>query len=250
MYVLAADSDPVMCKAIKFLLGSDGHEVATVTTGADMVALAGEREPDLFVLDMALPDIDCLKIYQRLRLAGSRARVLFLVPRNDTVLQTSEGLELASGDFVIKPFEPDYLVSRVRRISTLVSRESRKEPAPRLTVGNLQLLPDLERILLREGNLVRILNLSRSEAEVAYLLLKDGGAASSLKGLARQLGLDPSNSHALDAVADCVHGLMLKVDDDPDRPRYFAVSPDQPCPVGLTRMPLAAVAESSAPRTG
>jgi DNA-binding response OmpR family regulator len=245
MYVLAADSDPVMCKAIKFMLAGEGHEVSTSCTGAGVVALAQEREPDLFILDMSLPDVDCLKVYQHLRRAGSSARVLFLVPKNDIILQPKEDLALASGDFLVKPFEPDHFIAKVRKLSAVAVGLTGPERAKRISVGGLQLRPDLSRLIIHQQKVVRVVSLSPVETEVAYLLMRSAGSGPSPAALVYQLGLPTDDRATVDAAEECLLALQAKVEEDPDQSRYMVRAPDGRFCVGMPTEPPAAVAEAS-----
>ncbi|MGQ0604393.1 MAG: response regulator transcription factor [Anaerolineales bacterium] len=99
----------------------------TVATAGDGRAALDwlEREPtDLVVLDLMLPKVDGFEITRRLRARGDTPIIMLTARREES--ERIAGLELGADDYVVKPFSPQELVSRVRA----VLRRSRKEAAP------------------------------------------------------------------------------------------------------------------------
>src|SRR4029450_8965817 len=80
--------------------------------GQDAVAMAREIDPDVVVLDLALPGIDGLETCRQLR-TFSDAYVVMLTAR-DTEMDTIIGLSVGADDYVTKPFSPRELVARIR----------------------------------------------------------------------------------------------------------------------------------------
>lgn len=223
MYVLAADGDPTMCKAIKFILEGDGHEVVTACSGSEAVQSMNIRQPDVFILDMGLPDVDCFKIAELLRQEGSDAPVLFLVPRNDT-FRPFEKLSIRFGEFMTKPFEPDQLIAAVRRLQ----EQWRQRPPmlaqrDRIAVGDLELRPSRSRIVIHDGNLSRIVFLAPFEVELAGCLMSFAGSEVSTERLVRTLRPGSDLGEAAEAVDRCVRKLQSKIEEDGEHPRYLEV---------------------------
>src|SRR5450759_2094741 len=106
MYVLVIDDDPMICKTAKFLLTQEGYEVDVALSGEAAVDLIENRQPDLFVLDLILPDVDGFEIYRHLHTSNADARILFLTPRG-WLDDCTVGLELNVGGFLSKPFEAE-----------------------------------------------------------------------------------------------------------------------------------------------
>src|SRR4029450_4507270 len=80
--------------------------------GQDAVAMAREIDPDVVVLDLALPGIDGLEVCRQLR-TFSDAYVVMLTAR-DAEMDTVIGLSVGADDYVTKPFSPRELVARIR----------------------------------------------------------------------------------------------------------------------------------------
>src|SRR6476620_1288619 len=87
-------------------------EVSLAHSGADAVAMARDIDPDVVVLDLALPGVDGLEVCRQLR-TFSDAYVVMLTAR-DTEVDTIVGLSVGADDYVTKPFNPGELVARIR----------------------------------------------------------------------------------------------------------------------------------------
>jgi DNA-binding response OmpR family regulator len=94
-------------------LKAEGYTVEHVLTGVEAVASAERSEPDLVLLDLALPDIDGTEVLRRLRARGKRMPVIVLTARGD-VKDRVESLNLGADDYLTKPFEFAELLARVR----------------------------------------------------------------------------------------------------------------------------------------
>jgi CheY-like chemotaxis protein len=112
--VLVADDDPDIVALVKTVLELGGYEVMTAGDGIEALALAGERRPDLAVLDVAMPELDGLEVLRRLRAAEdtSETPVVLLSAR---VQEADVALGFATGAtaYVRKPFSPRELAQRV-----------------------------------------------------------------------------------------------------------------------------------------
>jgi len=103
-----------MASLLKRGLEEEGYAVDVAPTGADAVWMATENANDAVVLDLMLPDLDGFEVCRRIR-AWSKTPILMLTARvseEDRI----EGLDLGADDYLVKPFSPRELVSRVRAI--------------------------------------------------------------------------------------------------------------------------------------
>src|SRR5437773_945883 len=91
-----------------------GYSVVAARDGADGLALHAREHPDLVLLDIMLPAIDGFEVCRRIR-EWSRTPILMLTARGDEDDRVN-GLELGADDYLVKPFSPRELVSRVRAI--------------------------------------------------------------------------------------------------------------------------------------
>ena len=113
--ILVIEDYPPVLKSITMGLSEEGFAVTPATNGADGLELALEGDFDLIVLDLMLPRIDGLTILQRLRDEGRTVHVLILTAR-DTLDDRVHGLDLGADDYLVKPFEFEELLARVRAL--------------------------------------------------------------------------------------------------------------------------------------
>jgi two-component system OmpR family response regulator len=113
--VLVVDDDALIVDAVAMAFRYEGFEVAKASTGGDALAIAGAWQPDLIVLDWALPDIQGVDVGRRLRREGSGAAILFLTAK-DTLEHKVEALRAGGDDYVTKPFGLEEVVARAHAI--------------------------------------------------------------------------------------------------------------------------------------
>ena len=117
MLVLVVDDDPAIRRALERALSAEGYGVALAEDGEQALErVAFEPEPDLVLLDLGLPDIDGVKIVERLRADGSEIPILVLTARQ-ALTDRVAGLDAGADDYLAKPFELDELLARVRALT-------------------------------------------------------------------------------------------------------------------------------------
>lgn len=153
MKVLMIDDDLELCELVQQSLVRDGFDVHTEHAGQAGVAQAVEREFDLVVLDVMLPDGDGFEMLQRLRLR-SDVPVIMLTAKGDEA-DRIRGFEFGADDYVAKPFSPVELMARMKAI---VRRAGKTQAVDLIEIAGVSFNP------------------ARNEAEV-------GGATVSLTGV-------------------------------------------------------------------
>ena len=111
--VLIVEDEPGMASFIDKGLASRGYATKVCPDGATATAIASDRDFDLVILDLGLPDADGLSILRELRRRGERMPVIILTARED-LRDKVEGLDAGGDDYVTKPFKLEELLARVR----------------------------------------------------------------------------------------------------------------------------------------
>ena len=106
------DDEVPLAEVVASYLKREMFDVSLAHNGADALALAREIDPDVVILDLALPGIDGVEVCRQLR-TFSDAYVVMLTAR-DTEVDTIVGLSVGADDYVTKPFSPRELVARIR----------------------------------------------------------------------------------------------------------------------------------------
>jgi two-component system, OmpR family, response regulator ResD len=112
--ILVVEDEPSIAEIVGLYLNRAGYEVAIAADGAAALEVLAERQPDLIVLDLMLPKVDGLEITRWVRERGSTP-IIMLTARGSEIDRIA-GLELGADDYVVKPFSPQELVSRVRAV--------------------------------------------------------------------------------------------------------------------------------------
>lgn len=94
-------------------LAFEGYEVQTASNGAEGLSKLMDKEPDIVVLDVMMPQIDGFEVCRRLREAGDKVPVLMLTAK-DEVQSRVTGLDTGADDYLVKPFALEELLARVR----------------------------------------------------------------------------------------------------------------------------------------
>jgi DNA-binding response OmpR family regulator len=189
---------------------AEGFNVLSAADGVKGLTLAREKNPDLIVLDLMLPEMDGLSVCRVLR-KESDVPVIMLTARG-TEMDKIVGLETGADDYVVKPFSFGELLARVRANLRRVDRESR-QARTRLQSGDLQ----LDLIARRAYRGQAEIRLTPKEFDLLAELMRNKGAALSRDLLLTQVwGYDyPGDSHTVDVH---IRWLREKVEDDPSRP--------------------------------
>ena len=115
--VLVADDDDLLLRLLEFKFQHAGFDVIAVSNGEEAWRLASERSPDLVVIDGMLPGRDGFDVVRQLKTEQKTERipVILLTARNreDDVVN---GLSLGADEYITKPFMPDELLARAKRL--------------------------------------------------------------------------------------------------------------------------------------
>ncbi|MEW6568056.1 MAG: response regulator transcription factor [Chloroflexota bacterium] len=131
--ILVIEDDEPILQFLRRGLSYEGYRVDAAASGAAGLAAARDNPPDLVVLDWMLPGIDGLEVCRRLRAAGN-VPILMLTAK-DAVADRVEGLDSGADDYLVKPFEFDELLARIRALL----RRARPEGAETFAFADLRL---------------------------------------------------------------------------------------------------------------
>lgn len=113
--VLVVDDEPALREALQSSLEFEGYRVGLASDGLAALETLRREPYDLVLLDVMMPRLDGLTACRRLRAAGNHVPVLMLTAR-DAVGDRVSGLDAGADDYLVKPFELDELLARVRAL--------------------------------------------------------------------------------------------------------------------------------------
>jgi two-component system response regulator MprA len=162
-HILVIEDDEGILQVLQRGLSYEGYSVETALDGRDGLVRARLRPPTLVILDWMLPGLDGLEVCQRLRAAGN-VPILMLTAK-DTVADRVEGLDAGADDYLVKPFEFDELLARIRALL----RRAKPEGAPEvLAFADLKLDTGTHQVFRAE----REIELTAKEFELLELFLR------------------------------------------------------------------------------
>jgi DNA-binding response OmpR family regulator len=112
--ILVVDDEPSISEVVSIYLRRAGFQVTVARDGQEALDALEKGPPDLVVLDLMLPKVDGLEITRRLRAAGDTPIIMLTARREEA--DRIAGLEMGADDYVVKPFSPQELVSRVKAV--------------------------------------------------------------------------------------------------------------------------------------
>jgi DNA-binding response OmpR family regulator len=140
--ILLIEDEEGIIHLLSLYLKNAGYEVVAARDGADGLALHAREHPDLVILDIMLPAIDGFEVCRRMR-AWSKTPILMLTARSGEDDRIN-GLELGADDYLVKPFSPRELVSRVRAIlRRTTGQEAPEQRTPRAEGREILRFPGL-----------------------------------------------------------------------------------------------------------
>src|SRR5215207_7828446 len=162
--VLVVEDDQEIALVLQRSLRMEGYDVKLTADGAQALDETQSFLPDLIVLDLGLPGIDGIEVARQLRRDEDDTPILILTAR-DALDSRVEGLDSGADDYLVKPFERDELLARMR---ALLRRRPPRGSAS-LVVGDLTLNPDSREV--RRGD--RPIELTAREFELLEYLMRN-----------------------------------------------------------------------------
>jgi DNA-binding response OmpR family regulator len=216
--LLFIEDDDAIRVALKLALEDEGYEVREAPDGRSGLSAFAEREPDLVLLDLRLPDLSGFEVCRAMR-ANSLVPIIIVTAQTDTY-DLVAGLEAGADDYVTKPVVPKELAARIRAALRRVHlHESSPATASVSRFGDVELRRS-QGIVLKGG---QELNLTKTEfrlmcefADHANMVLSRDQLLERVWGY-EYLG----DSRLVDAH---VRRLRVKVEDQPDDPKLIVTA--------------------------
>jgi DNA-binding response OmpR family regulator len=212
--IFVVEDDDDIARLIQLYLEGAGFAVRVFHLGSEALAGAAESPPNLFILDIMLPDGDglelCKRIHSRPNLAGCR---IIFVSAKTSEADRVVGLELGADDYIVKPFSPRELVARVKA----VFRRTQAEPTSVvLNCGALQVDLNAMTVFVR-GDAIYT---TTTEFRLLEVLIRSSGRVIARQ---RLLELIWGSSRNVDprSVDVYISRLREKIEQDPKSPRYL-----------------------------
>lgn len=169
MRALLVEDEPDLLASLLKALREDGYAVDGAADGEEGLYKAENNDYDVVVLDVMLPRVDGWELLRRLR-STKKTPVLMLTAR-DTVRDRVKGLDRGADDYLVKPFDLDELLARLRALI----RRSASQAEPCLRIGEVA-IDTAARTVMRNGEEVALT--AREYSLVEFLALHRGEVVS------------------------------------------------------------------------
>ncbi|MBI9043643.1 MAG: response regulator transcription factor [Anaerolineaceae bacterium] len=161
--ILIIEDDEAIVKVLKRGLTIEGYEVAIAYDGESGLNEAREKKPALVILDWMLPGMDGVEVCQILR---TRVNIpILMLTAKDTINDRVSGLDSGADDYMVKPFELNELLARIRALL----RRTQQERSTVLEFADLKL--DMGTRIAHRGE--RAISLTAKEFDLLELFLRN-----------------------------------------------------------------------------
>jgi DNA-binding response OmpR family regulator len=166
--LLLIDDDAELCGMMQEFFAENGHRLTAVHNGRDGLARALEGPYDLVILDVMLPQINGFTLLHQIR-RQSAVPVIMLTARTHRS-DRIEGLDKGADDYLVKPFDPDELLSRIRAVLRRIASSHHLSDAP-AKFGEIRI--DVNRREVWKGK--QLVDLTAMEFDIFDLLARSAG---------------------------------------------------------------------------
>jgi two-component system response regulator RegX3 len=214
--ILIVEDEASIAEPFARLLRREGFETTVARTAADALDAARSTDPDLVLLDLALPDGDGRDVCRVLR--AERDVAVIMVTARGTETDRVVGLEIGADDYVVKPFSGPEVVARIRAVLRRTARSGPNGQAAAAPIRVRELELDLAARRVRLAG--RELELSRKEFDLLAELVRNAGRVVTREDLMSRVW--DENWFGSTKTLDVHMGwLRRKLGDEAADPRYI-----------------------------
>ncbi len=213
-HILIVDDDDLMRRSLAFSLEQAGYRSSAANSAENALQLARRDPPDLILLDIGLPGMDGLDALRRFQ-QQSDTPIIFVTARRRE-LDQALGLELGADDYIIKPFDTNVLLARVKAVLRRAGRSAppAKPQSTRLQVGQLVINPEAHTVSVAG----KAISLPPREFSLLHALALEAGRVVSIEDLLAQVwGAEYSGESQVVYVH--IRWLREKIEEDPQHPK-------------------------------
>lgn len=212
--VLAVDDEPEALCLLETILSRKGFDVVVAPDAHSGLRTAYRMHPDAILLDVMMPDMDGFEVCRRLRQVTD-APIIFITARGN-LDDVTEGFSLGADDYVVKPFRPSELVSRLKACLRRPQPTDEKE-ARALFVGDSVMLDcDRQELVIED----RTIPLTSREFDLLRLLIRHAGKVLSKNAILTRVW-GPERIGDPDLTKHYIYRLRQKIEPDLDSPQYL-----------------------------
>ena len=216
MKILVVDDDRNIVEAVSigFQLQWQECDVMTAYDGEEALNIFFEQQPDVVILDVALPDINGFEVLKRIRKV-SDTPVLMLTARGEE-MDRVKGLELGADDYITKPFSHLELFARIKAVLRRAELPPPISSTPSFTAGDLTVNFSSREVAVHS----RLVKLTPTEYKLLYQLVRNCGRVLPHETLLAKVWGDEYRDD-MEYLKVYISRLRNKLEDDPEHPKFI-----------------------------
>ena len=216
--ILVVDDEPQIARVLRTGLKTHGYDVRVASDGVSALETFGDWHPDLVITDLAMPNMDGLKLCRSLR-ETSQLPIIVLSVRGEEKTKV-EALDAGADDYVTKPFGMEELLARVRAQLRRAMTPSVNEASPVLEEGDFRLDLESRRVFVRGAEV----HLTPKEYDLLVHFLRHAGKVLTHRAL---LGAVWGGNYTEQGeyLRVFVGQLRKKIEPNTSTPRYILTEP-------------------------
>jgi len=217
--ILVVDDEPQIARVLRTGLKTHGYDVRVAADGVSALETFGDWHPDLVITDLAMPNMDGLKLCRRLR-ETSQLPIIVLSVRGEEKTKV-EALDAGADDYVTKPFGMDELLARVRAQLRRAKTPSVNQASPAvLEEGDFRLDLESRRVFVCGAEV----HLTPKEYDLLVHFMRHAGKVLTHRNL---LGAVWGGNYTEQGeyLRVFVGQLRKKIESHPSTPRYILTEP-------------------------
>jgi DNA-binding response OmpR family regulator len=213
--ILIVEDEKNISDVIKAYLIKDGFNVVVASDGKEAINLFKNNEIHLIILDLMIPKISGEEVCKRIRSTSEVPIIILTAKTNEE--NRIEGLSIGADDYVLKPFSPRELVSRVKALI----RRSYRDLSPLAEIlsfnsGDLEI--EIDKMIVKKNNI--IMDFTTNEFKILLSLVSNPGNI-----LSREQLIESSFGHdyeGYDRTIDTyIKNIRHKIESNPRKPQYI-----------------------------
>ena len=114
--ILIVEDDELMIKILKFILNKEGYQLSIIKDGLSAIEQIPAINPDMVITDLLLPYKSGLEVIRFVKEKFKKTPIIVLSSFGEEEHSVSEAFKLGADDFIAKPFNPNELILRVKRL--------------------------------------------------------------------------------------------------------------------------------------
>ncbi|MDD5195380.1 MAG: response regulator transcription factor [Candidatus Omnitrophica bacterium] len=217
LHILIVDDDKSIRKFLKTSLSARGHRVSEAATATEALEHAISMHPDVFLLDLGLPDKDGIEVIKELR-RQTQAPIIILSVREDEHSKV-KALDNGADDYLTKPFNANELLARLRAVTRRL-----KKPSLEIIFESGSLHVNfLKRLVSIKG---KIVHLPPIEYDILKLFIANAGVVLTHRQILREIWNKTEDFEGAEHLLRVtISNLRNKIEPNPDRPMHIHTEP-------------------------